>query len=61
MALFIERGANPNTKDLWGQTPLFYAAFGGNEDAARFLLSQANININILNDLQQTPLSVAAS
>lgn len=60
MALLIDRGANPNARDLWGQTPLFYAANDGNEDAACFLLSQGNVEINVLSDLQQTPLSVAS-
>ncbi len=59
MDLLIKRGANPNATDVWGQTPLFYVAYEGVEDAACLLLSQGNVDVNVLSDLQETPLSIA--
>lgn len=61
MTLLIERGAKTDLTDILGQTPLFYAAYEGNEDAARLLLSQGNIDVNYTSDLEETPLSVAVS
>lgn len=43
MNYLILHDANPNAADNYRQTPLFYAAFRGNESAVRILLNSKEI------------------
>ncbi|KAF3309294.1 hypothetical protein TWF173_011296 [Orbilia oligospora] len=40
---FIESGADVNTKDFWGQTPLCFAAKYGHQEIVRLLLAHPNV------------------
>ncbi len=43
----VSRGANVNIRDIYGCTPLHYAAMRGNEVATKELLSCQGINIEV--------------
>lgn len=51
----IAAGANVEARDKNGNTPLHYAAYCGNEDAAEVLLD-AGADMNAVNDNGDTPL-----
>ncbi|MGN0821159.1 MAG: ankyrin repeat domain-containing protein [Akkermansia sp.] len=57
--LIDERGANPETKDKMGNTPLILAAYEGHEAVVRLLLEKG-ANIEAKNKLHNTPLILAA-
>ena len=43
----VERGANVNMADIYGSTPLHFAAMRGNEVACRELMDCKRINIEV--------------
>lgn len=57
--LLVQRGANINVQEQWGETALFCAAIIGHEEMAAFLLSEG-AQANIGNDMGLTPLLIAA-
>lgn len=58
--LLLKRLANPNNTDHCGRSPLFYAAFGGSEQSAKFLI-RYGANIVQRDILGKTALHIAAS
>ncbi|CAL4060386.1 unnamed protein product, partial [Meganyctiphanes norvegica] len=59
--VLVESGAEVNAEDVYGQTPLHFAAMRGNEAAALDLLSYPQVNIEANDRQAMTPLSVAAT
>lgn len=57
--LSLDSGTNINSAGPTGYTALHCAAFFGLEDMTKFLLKQANININAINRDNITPLHLA--
>lgn len=57
--LIDERGANSETKDKVGNTPLILAAYWGHEAVVRLLLEKG-VNIEVKNKRHNTPLILAA-
>ncbi|KAL5009533.1 hypothetical protein ScPMuIL_011838 [Solemya velum] len=57
----ISHGCKINMPDIYGQTPLHYAAMRGNEIAAKTLLGNGSINIEIEDKQRMTALHMAAS
>ena len=47
ISYLISKGAQVNSVDMYGQTPLHFAAMRGNEVACRDLLSITNVNIEV--------------
>lgn len=61
ISYLIQRGANINMPDKYGQTPLHYAAMRGNEFAARELLGHKDIDIEASDMQSMTVLHMAAT
>ena len=57
--LLIERGANIEATDIWGQTPLMIAALSGNTETVELLLDRG-ANIEAKDNMGRTPLHLAA-
>jgi ankyrin repeat protein len=55
----LSMGSDPNTKDSDGSTPLFKAIENGHIEAAKALLINNRVEINIANNAGNTPLFVA--
>lgn len=51
----LKRGADPNSREKFGNTPLHFAAMGGDTEAARALLA-AGADVNAVNQDGSTPL-----
>ena len=45
--ILVENGAELNAHDIYGLTPLHYAAMRGNDVAARDLLGYSGVNIEV--------------
>jgi ankyrin repeat protein len=56
-SLLLEKGANVNFKDIWGATPLFWAAETRHEAMVKLLLDKG-ADLRITDVYGQTPLSV---
>ncbi|MCI7644612.1 MAG: ankyrin repeat domain-containing protein [Lentisphaeria bacterium] len=56
----LEKGANPNSTDMFGDTPLHYAARCCNHVAVKALLAK-NVDVNKQNKKGETPIFLAAS
>ena len=52
-------GANPNTQDLAGLTPLHNSTFLGHIEFTKMLLEQKGIQLNLLDATHNTPLHKA--
>ncbi|KAJ5288755.1 hypothetical protein N7478_001785 [Penicillium angulare] len=50
---------NPNSRDSFGQTPIFLATASGHEDILTYLLSIKAVDPNLKSKKQQTPLHIA--
>nr|UPO70950.1 sTRP5 [Mesobuthus martensii] len=61
IGLLVSRGACINCKDKYGMTPLHYAAMRGNEMAARELLQNPDINIEVFDKQCMTPMHLATN
>jgi ankyrin repeat protein len=57
----VHVGGNINARDIYGCTPLHFAAMRGNEVATKELLSCPGINIEAVDKTQMTALHLAAS
>ncbi|XP_071078636.1 transient receptor potential cation channel subfamily A member 1 homolog [Haliotis cracherodii] len=60
ISFLIKNGAKVNVVDIYGQTPLHYAAMSGNENAARDLLSLTDIYLDAQDMQGVTALHTAA-
>lgn len=56
ISLLLEKGANPNSKDRYGKTPLMLAALNNNIPAIDALLSNSAVNANVMDESQYTAL-----
>ena len=56
--LFVEKGADINLEDKFGQTCIFYAVRTGHYDIVKFLIKNG-ANINKIDKKKQTPVSLA--
>ncbi len=59
ITLLAERGADPNAQDIYGWTPLMRAVYLGNADAARALLTLADLDPARTNRNDQNALHLA--
>lgn len=55
----IESGQTPDAKDVWAQTPLFYAAFRNHAHTVNYLLHRHGLDPNYARYDRRTPLSLA--
>ncbi|KAJ5613660.1 C2H2 type zinc finger domain protein [Penicillium herquei] len=55
----LQRGADPDLRDRWNVTPLFWAAFYG-QSAVVELLIERNVDVNAANSDNRTPLFQAS-
>jgi len=55
----ISHGFDVNTRNLWGQTPLFLAAQHGQVEVVRVLVSHERVDVVAEDSLGDTPLSMA--
>ncbi|XP_046578884.1 transient receptor potential cation channel subfamily A member 1 homolog isoform X2 [Haliotis rubra] len=60
ISFLVKNGARVNVVDIYGQTPLHFAAMRGNEIAARDLLSFSDINVEAQDKQGITALHMAA-
>ncbi|XP_046346459.2 transient receptor potential cation channel subfamily A member 1 homolog isoform X2 [Haliotis rufescens] len=60
ISFLIKTGAEVNVVDIYGQTPLHYAAMSGNENAARVLLNLTDIYLDAQDMQGVTALHTAA-
>lgn len=59
----LKKGANPNalsTTDEWGFAPLHVAVLSNCYSGIYYLLTKSNASVDILDDLDRTPLHLAA-
>ena len=56
----LENGTQPDAKDRFGATPLFFAASRRHEDVIRLLMTREDVNPNVRGHCGRTPLMVAA-
>lgn len=58
----LDAGAKPDTKNQWGNTPLFSAVFfKASVDTVSMLASRSDVNVNSTNQLGNTPIAQAIS
>ena len=57
--LFLEWGAEVNTKDFQGWTPLHCAAYSGNIEILKFLIGNPSTELESEDDERRTPLIIA--
>ena len=57
--ILLDKGADPNLRDRFGETALLKACLHGNEKAVTALLGYARVNLNIAGLKGQTPLHAA--
>ena len=55
----LENEFEPDVKDWFGATPLFWAAYQGHEDIVKLLMTREDVNPNVRGRYGQTPLMVA--
>ena len=55
----LENESEPDVKDWFGATPLFWAAYRGHEDVVRLLMTREDVNPNVRDCYGMTPLMVA--
>jgi ankyrin repeat protein len=61
IAALLEKGHDPNAKDVYGRTPLWFAAANGHQAAAKLLLKKGDIDPDSHDtQFRRTPLSYAA-
>jgi ankyrin repeat protein len=58
VAVFVSKGANVNSEDRWGWTPLHYACSKDHKDTVEFLLSKG-ADLNAREEERKTPIMVA--
>lgn len=56
IAQLLEEGADPNSKDKFGSTPLMIVSWWGNDDTVQLFLSDPRIKINLKDNRKQTAL-----
>ncbi|ROT68231.1 putative transient receptor potential cation channel subfamily A member 1-like isoform X2 [Penaeus vannamei] len=59
--ILVECGAEVNSRDIYDQTPLHFAAMRGNDPSARDLLTCPQVDIEAKDKQMMTPLFVACS
>ncbi|KAI0965233.1 ankyrin repeat-containing domain protein [Xylaria arbuscula] len=59
--LLLEHGAHVNHQSQWGATPLHIAAYRGKVDLLQLLVKSPGVNLNVLDNQNQTPLHVACN
>lgn len=57
--VLVQAGADVNAKNVEDYTPLHLAAFTGNEDIARYLLTECQPDLEMVNVDDETPLDTA--
>ena len=57
----LENGSEPDVKDWFGETPLFWAAYRGHEDIVRLLMTREDVNPNVRDRYGTTPLMMAVT
>lgn len=59
IGLLLDKGANPNSKDRYGKTPLMLAALNSNVPGLEALLSSSAIDANMRDESQYTALRMS--
>ena len=59
MSEMLENGFDPDLRDRFGSTPLFWAAYRGHEDIVRLLMTREEVDPNVRSRSGGTPLMVA--